>query len=280
MRGRVRARPGDCPRRCAGSCAAGWWRGEGSRDKGGRRLWSPCLRQSLPTPYNWGVAVERWVVSSSDPDPAILARAASVLRGGGVIVFPTDTLYGLAADARNPRAVEAVVRVKGRAPAEPLPLVAADAGQVEREAAVMSPLARRLARRFWPGPLTLVVAARTSLAPAVTAGTGTVAIRVPDHIVARRLAELAGVPLTSTSANRSGFPPAATAAEAAAGLGRGAGWRARRRRHPRRSALDHRRRARRRAAFDQGRRDRIRTGAGSVEGRGLRVTEPQACVTA
>ncbi len=66
-----------------------------------------------------------------------------------------------------------------------------------------------------------MVAARTSLAPAVTAGTGTVAIRVPDHIVARRLAELAGVPLTSTSANRSGFPPAATAAEAAAGLGEG-----------------------------------------------------------
>jgi len=167
------------------------------------------------------VAVERWVVSASDPDPGILALAASALREGGVIVFPTDTLYGLAADARNPRAVEAVFRVKGRAPAEPLPLVAADAGQVEREAAVMSPLARRLAERFWPGPLTLVVAARASLAPAVTAGTGTVAIRVPDHIVARRLAELAGVPLTSTSANRSGFPPVATAAEAVAGLGEG-----------------------------------------------------------
>jgi L-threonylcarbamoyladenylate synthase len=167
------------------------------------------------------VAVERWVVSPSDPDPLVLARAASALREGGVIVFPTDTFYGLAADPRNPTAVEAVFRVKGREPAEPLPLVAADTMQAEREAAVMTPLARRLAKRFWPGPLTLVVGARASLAPAVTAGTGTVAIRVPDHNVARRLAELAGFPLTSTSANRSGFPPAATAAEAVGGLGQG-----------------------------------------------------------
>lgn len=185
------------------------------------RLCRRNRKQSLPTPYNQGVAVERWVVSPLDPDPGVLARAAGVLRAGGVIVFPTDTLYGLAADPRNPAAVAAVFRVKGRGPDEPLPLVAADVGQVEGEAAVMSPLARRLAERFWPGPLTLVLAARTTLAPSVTAGTGTVAIRVPDHVVARRLTALAGFPLTSTSANRSGFPAAATAVEAAAGLEEG-----------------------------------------------------------
>lgn len=171
-----------------------------------------------PTPYNCSVTFERWVVSPSDPDPGVLARAAEVLREGGVIVFPTDTLYGLAADPRNPAAVATVFRVKGRAQEEPLPLVAANLEQAERQAAEFSRLGRRLAARFWPGPLTLVMPARASLAPGVSAGTGTVAVRVPDHAVARRLAGLAGFPLTATSANRSGFPPAATAAEAAVGL--------------------------------------------------------------
>ena len=164
------------------------------------------------------MTVEWWSVSSSDPDPGVLARAAQAIRDGGVIVFPTDTLYGLAADPRNERAVAAIFRMKGRAPAEPLPLVAADVEQVEREAGVFSPLARRLASRFWPGPLTLVLTARDSLAAGVTAGTGTVAVRVPAHLVARQLAARAGVPLTATSANRSGLPPSAAAAAAAEGL--------------------------------------------------------------
>ena len=164
------------------------------------------------------MTVEHWVISPSDPDPGILARAAEVLREGGVIVFPTDTLYGLAADARNPAAVATIFRMKGRAQEEPLPLVAASLEQAEREAAEFSRLGRCLAARFWPGPLTLVLPVRASLAPGVSAGTGTVAVRVPDHAVARQLASLAGFTLTATSANRSGFPPAATAAEAAAGL--------------------------------------------------------------
>ena len=164
------------------------------------------------------MSVERWRVSASDPEADVLVRAAEAIRAGGVVVFPTDTLYGLAADPRSARAVESVFRLKGRPAAEPLPLVAADVDQVERQAAVMSPLARRLAAAFWPGPLTLVLTASPALAPEVTAGTGTVAVRVPAHAVARQLAALAGCPLTATSANRSGDPPADTAEAAAAGL--------------------------------------------------------------
>ena len=165
--------------------------------------------------------MQQWVVSAANPDPAVLRQVAGVLQQEGVVVFPTDTLYGLAADPRSAAAVAAVFRLKGRSPGEPLPLIAADVVQVERFAAVLSPLARRLAGIFWPGPLTLVVPALASLAPGVTAGTGNVAIRVPDHAVARGLAHWAGFPLTATSANRSGVPPASTAAAALAGLEEG-----------------------------------------------------------
>lgn len=157
-------------------------------------------------------------VSAADPDPVPIERAAAVLRSGGVVVFPTDTLYGLAADPRLGDAVARVFAIKGRPAGQPLPLIAADARQAQ-ERIVLSGLGRRLSDRFWPGPLTIVGDALPGLAEGVDGGTGTLAVRVPAHDVARRLAAALGCALTSTSANPSGGAAPRTAAEAAEALG-------------------------------------------------------------
>jgi L-threonylcarbamoyladenylate synthase len=154
--------------------------------------------------------VERLRVSPTDPEPGVLAHAADVLSRGGLVVFPTDTLYGLAADPRNAVAVERVCRAKGRAPGRALPLIAADLRQVEAAASHLSPLTRRLAGTFWPGPLTLVVDASPEIVVGVHGGACTVAVRVPGHAVARGLASHAGFPVISTSANRSERPAPAS----------------------------------------------------------------------
>lgn len=144
--------------------------------------------------------------------PADLAPAVEALRAGGVVAFPTDTFYGLAADPTQPAAVERVFVVKGRAAGEALPLIAVSIEAVEQFCGPIGAAGGRLARQFWPGPLALLLDAPAAVAPAVHAGTGAVAIRVPDHPVARALTEAFGRPLTATSANRSGQPPAREAA--------------------------------------------------------------------
>jgi L-threonylcarbamoyladenylate synthase len=163
--------------------------------------------------------VERLTVSPTDPRPDALARAAECLLRGRLVLFPTDTLYGLAADPRNADAVALVYRAKGRGTARALPLIAADIEQVESASVRLSPLTRRLAERFWPGPLTLVVDAAPAVDALVHGGTGTVAIRVPDHAVARGLAGRLGFAVVSTSANRSGSPAVSTADAAVAEMG-------------------------------------------------------------
>ena len=150
--------------------------------------------------------------------PDDLLQAAGVLARGGVVAYPTDTLYGLAVDPAQTSAVEALFRIKARQAGHAIPLVAADLTQVERVGR-MTALASELALRFWPGPLTLVIEARPGIPDAVQAGTGHVAIRIPDHRLARALAEAAGCALTSTSANRSGDPPPSTGDEVASTLG-------------------------------------------------------------
>ncbi len=145
--------------------------------------------------------------------PGIEARvreAAELLRRGGVVADPTETFYGLGALARDAGAVERLARVKGRPDGKPLPLLAADRAQVE-EVALLGPSAARLADACWPGPLTLVLPARPGLAEAITAGTGTVGIRVPGGEIARALAAAAGGAIVATSANLSGEPPPASA---------------------------------------------------------------------
>lgn len=147
-------------------------------------------------------------------DPGLareVERIGAIVRGGGVVAYPTETFYGLGALARDEVALGRLAHAKGRPEGKPLPLVAADEAMVE-EVARLEGLARRLAERFWPGPLTLVLPARPGLPAAITGGTGTVGIRVPGSEVARALCRAAGGPIVSTSANPSGGPPPAEAA--------------------------------------------------------------------
>lgn len=130
--------------------------------------------------------------------------AVSVLRRDGVVAYPTDTLYGLGANAFSTRAVERVFRIKGRRHDLALPLLLSDASELERVAVNVPPLAHSLAGRFWPGPLTLVLRRAAVVPGIVTGGRDSVAVRVPDHPVPRELVRRLGAPITGTSANPSG----------------------------------------------------------------------------
>jgi L-threonylcarbamoyladenylate synthase len=143
-------------------------------------------------------------VDCHEPDAAVLEQAAAVILSGGIVAYPTDTLYGLAADPRNADAIERLFAIKGRGRDRAIPLIASDVDQVERHVGTMTALARRLASACWPGPLTLIIAAAPGLVEAIHAGTGRVAVRVPAHAVARGLAAASGCAITSTSANLSG----------------------------------------------------------------------------
>jgi L-threonylcarbamoyladenylate synthase len=142
-----------------------------------------------------------------------VARAAETLRAGGVVVYPTETFYGLGALAVDRAAVARLAAAKLRPDGKPLPLLAADLAQVAQVVKRLEPLAERLAAGFWPGPLTLVLPAATGLPPEITAGGTTVGVRVPGGDVARRLARLAGGAIVSTSANLAGEPPACSIAD-------------------------------------------------------------------
>jgi L-threonylcarbamoyladenylate synthase len=148
---------------------------------------------------------------------AVIRAVAAVLRRGGIVAYPTETFYGLGALARDAAAVDRLARAKGRPDGKPLPVLAADRAQAE-EVAVLGEDGARLADRFWPGPLTLVLPARPGLAPAVTAGTGTVGVRVAGSDVARALAAEAGGAIVSTSANEAGEPPPARVEDLSAAL--------------------------------------------------------------
>jgi L-threonylcarbamoyladenylate synthase len=150
----------------------------------------------------------RLLVDPREPDPARIADAAATIRGGGIVAYPTDTLYGLAADPRNPRAIVRLFRVKDRPADRAIPLIAADHAAAA-QAGRLTPRMRTLARHFWPGPLTLLVRADARLAPAVHSERRLVGVRVPDSVVARALARAAGGLITATSANRSGAAPTA-----------------------------------------------------------------------
>jgi len=140
-----------------------------------------------------------------------------MIRDGLVVAYPTDTLYGLAVDPRNPEAVRRLYELKGRAEGSALTLIAADVAQA-RTAGDMMPDAERLAARWWPGPVTIVIRARPILAREMLGGGVTVGVRVPDHAVAVALARDARFCITATSANRSGAAALATAGDVAAAL--------------------------------------------------------------
>lgn len=153
------------------------------------------------------------------PDPDGLARAADLLRGGGLVAFPTETVYGLGGDARSDRAVARIFEAKGRPRFNPLIVHLPDLAAARRYA-VFDATAEALAARFWPGPLTLVLPLRADagLSPLVTAGLDTVAIRVPAHPVARALLNAFAGPLAAPSANPSGKVSPTRAEHVIAGL--------------------------------------------------------------
>lgn len=157
-------------------------------------------------------------VDATQPAYEFLRAAATTIHDGGIAAYPTDTFYGLGVDPRSAHAVRKLFALKGRTFDKAVPLIASDEQQVQ-DAGVMSGMAVHLARHFWPGPLTLIIAASPALCAEVHAGTGRVAVRVPDHPVARELAKAVGHPITATSANPAGAPPASTADQVAAILG-------------------------------------------------------------
>ena len=140
------------------------------------------------------------VLSASDPNA--MRHAADVLRHNGLVAFPTDTVYGVGALAFKAEAVQRLYVVKGRATDKAIAVLVARTADLPKVAQELTPSAQRLARDFWPGPLTLVVPKHPDL-PAAVSALPTVGVRFPDHPVARRLLELTG-PLAVTSANRSG----------------------------------------------------------------------------
>ncbi len=153
------------------------------------------------------------------PDPALLERAARMLRAGHLVAFPTETVYGLGANALDPAAVARIYAAKGRPAYNPLIVHVPDVTAARRLTREWPEVADRLAARWWPGPLTIVLPKAAIIPDAVTAGLGTVALRVPAHPVALALLHAAGLPLAAPSANRSGQVSPTTAVHVARGLG-------------------------------------------------------------
>ena len=142
--------------------------------------------------------------------PDQLDQAAEYLRLGNLVAFPTDTFFALGA-VLTEAAISALFEVKGRTPGNPVPILLSAIDQVPDVTTSFPASAVRLAEAFWPGPLTLVLSARSGIPTGVTAGTGTVGVRVPDHHLGRELIALVGQPVTGTSANRSGSAPCKSA---------------------------------------------------------------------
>ena len=165
------------------------------------------------------MAAPTLIVDPRAPDPAIISRAASVLRAGGLVVFPTETVYGLGAHALDAGAVRRIYAAKGRPAYNPLIVHVADAAAARALAAEWPPIAAQLAEAFWPGPLTLVVRKRDDVPDEVTAGLDSVALRVPSHPVALALLRAAALPVAAPSANESTRLSPTTARHVERGLG-------------------------------------------------------------
>lgn len=150
-----------------------------------------------------------FVMAGNALDPSALSHAAHALRAGGLVAFPTETVYGLGADATNAKAIARLNHVKGRPPEKPYSMHLHSIEQVRAMVHTIPPAAQRLMEAFWPGPLTIVL----------PDGTGqTIGFRVPDHPVAQAFLKACGVPVAAPSANRSGCPPPTDASEVLAAL--------------------------------------------------------------
>ena len=150
------------------------------------------------------------------PTPENIARAAQLLRAGSLVGMPTETVYGLAADASNPQAVAKIFAAKGRPQNHPVIVHLADASQLPRWAGEVPEIAKKLATRYWPGPLTMIFKRAAGVSDAVTGGQDSVGLRVPGHPVAQQLLRAFGGGIAAPSANRFGRISPTTAAHVAA----------------------------------------------------------------
>lgn len=144
--------------------------------------------------------------------PETVRIASAILQNGGLVALPTETVYGLGGNGLDPAAVRKIFEAKGRPQDNPLILHVASASELDGLCHSISVAARELARRFWPGPLTMVLPCRESIPRETTAGLDTVAVRCPACDVTREIIRAAGVPVAAPSANRSGKPSTTTAA--------------------------------------------------------------------
>jgi len=143
-------------------------------------------------------------IDPDHPDASLIDEAARIIKAGGIIIFPTRTLYGIGADASNPDAVNRVFSIKQRLSTKPISILVDSISAARSLVAEVPPAADALMEKFWPGRMTIVFKARAQVPPILTAGTGKIGIRVPEHPVAVQLVQSLDVPVTGTSANFSG----------------------------------------------------------------------------
>lgn len=152
------------------------------------------------------MAAEILRIHPDEPEPALVGTVVDSLNAGNVVGLPTDTFYGLAVDPVNLRAVDRIYEIKTRARHKPLSLLISEVAQAYELAREIDTAFDRLAEKFWPGPLTIIVKAGGKLPLRVTANTGNVALRVPEAAISRAVVAKLGLPITATSANLSGYP--------------------------------------------------------------------------
>ncbi len=145
-------------------------------------------------------------IDSQAPNLEILKKASAVIEQGGIVVFPTQCLYGLAADALNAEAVSEIFRIKGRPPDKPVLVLIKSQKVLQTIVEDIPPAAHKLISRFWPGSLTIIFPAQKKFPSVLTGKTGKIGVRLPGHPVASALAKLSNNPITGTSANVSGTP--------------------------------------------------------------------------
>ena len=143
-------------------------------------------------------------IDPAQPSPPLIDKAAEVIQEGGVIVYPTETLYGLGANPLNPEAMNRLYAIKGREKTKPIPFLIKDQEMLETLVENIPSIGRQLMERYWPGALTLIFRAKKELSPPLYGEAGTIGLRISAHPIARGIVEALDTPLTSTSANPAG----------------------------------------------------------------------------
>lgn len=170
------------------------------------------LVPSTPT-FNIGFMAKVVKIDLSAPQTSALEEAADILRKGGIIAYPTETFYGLGADAFNEVAIKRLYQIKGRELNKPISILIRDQEMLKQVANSIPASAERLMQELWPGPLTLIFKCRDQLPSYLTGGTGKVGVRISSQLTAQRLLEILELPITATSANLSGGKSPITAQE-------------------------------------------------------------------